>query len=316
MEKGMKSVFILALLLIIVGAIILILALSANDWRLGTSNYETTEFEINDTVQDISISANTDDIVFLRAEDGKGKVVFYEHKSERHYVKILNGKVNIGVKNEKKWWENMFNTVSPKMTIYLPAGEYGALKIESDTGDISIPSDFSFESINIALSTGDTSISGTQKIIKISVSTGDVSLDGVISSSIDLSASTGDMKIKNVNCEGDIATSVSTGDIEIIDTSCHNFTSKGSTGELDISGSVASGVFTIERSTGDITFNRSDASEIYITASTADIEGTLLSDKIFIISTDTGSVKVPESTTGGKFKCETSTGDVKISIVK
>lgn len=77
---------------------------------------------------------------------------------------------------------------------------------------------------------------------------------------------------------------------------------------------VASSNFNIERSTGDVTFTRCDASEITFLTDTGDVRGTLLSNKIFIYDTDTGDVELPESTTGGKCKITTDTGDIVISI--
>ena len=44
--------------------------------------------------------------------------------------------------------------------------------------------------------------------------------------------------------------------------------------------------------------------------------GTLLSAKIFVHRTSTGDIKLPETTTGGKCKISTDTGDIKISIVQ
>ena len=41
-----------------------------------------------------------------------------------------------------------------------------------------------------------------------------------------------------------------------------------------------------------------------------------LTEKIFIAKTDTGEIKVPETTSGGKCKITTDTGDIKIEIKK
>ena len=74
------------------------------------------------------------------------------------------------------------------------------------------------------------------------------------------------------------------------------------------------GSIDIERTTGDIKFNGCDASELVIVTDTGNVKGTLLSDKVFIAKTDTGSIKVPETVSGGKCKITTDTGDIKIEI--
>jgi DUF4097 and DUF4098 domain-containing protein YvlB len=315
MEKGTKMIITLALSLIVVGGILFVLALSSNGWRFQSSNYESAEYEITDTFQGISINIDTADITFLPSTNGMVTASFYEHKHEKHQVSVIDDSLSISVKNEKKWWENLFNISSPKITIYLPEGAYGALKIDASTGDISIPSDFSFESIDVSLSTGDTSIyAKTNGSAKIEASTGDVTIDGMTPTSLGVTVSTGEVSIKNVACSGDISLEFSTGDVEIIDTVCGKLSANGSTGDMLVKNTVASESFNFDLSTGSIDFDRSDANEIYINVTTGDVKGTLLSSKIFFVNTDTGKVSVPESTTGGKFKCETSTGDVIISF--
>jgi len=63
-----------------------------------------------------------------------------------------------------------------------------------------------------------------------------------------------------------------------------------------------------------VVFEGCDAGEIYVDTDTGDVSGTLLSDKVFIVKTDTGKIDVPNSISGGRCEIETDTGDVKISI--
>jgi len=79
-------------------------------------------------------------------------------------------------------------------------------------------------------------------------------------------------------------------------------------------GVVATQNLTIIRDTGYIVLNGCDGGEINIQTDTGDINGSLLSEKVFIIETDTGSVKVPNTTTGGKCQITTDTGDIHITI--
>ncbi len=56
------------------------------------------------------------------------------------------------------------------------------------------------------------------------------------------------------------------------------------------------------------------ACEIYIKAGTGDVSGILLSDKIYVVNTNTGKVNVPNSVNGGRCEITTTTGDVKITV--
>jgi hypothetical protein len=49
-------------------------------------------------------------------------------------------------------------------------------------------------------------------------------------------------------------------------------------------------------------------------ANTGDIRGSLLSEKIFITKTTTGSVRVPSTASGGTCELITGTGDITVTI--
>ena len=55
--------------------------------------------------------------------------------------------------------------------------------------------------------------------------------------------------------------------------------------------------------------------ELKIITSTGDIEGTLLSDKVFIVKSSTGDIHVPSSITGGRCEITTSTGNIEVRVV-
>ena len=83
---------------------------------------------------------------------------------------------------------------------------------------------------------------------------------------------------------------------------------------VNVGGDVIITVTTIDSSTGNVTFEDSDAATIDVKTDTGDVTGTLLTSKVFYVTTDTGKVNVPKSTTGGLCNIETDTGDVRISI--
>ncbi|MBQ1821155.1 MAG: DUF4097 family beta strand repeat protein [Clostridia bacterium] len=70
----------------------------------------------------------------------------------------------------------------------------------------------------------------------------------------------------------------------------------------------------IERSTGDVRFEQCDAAELSIDTDTGDVTGSLRSDKVFIAQSHTGDVSVPGSTSGGKCRITTDTGDIRITV--
>ncbi|MBQ7293581.1 MAG: DUF4097 family beta strand repeat protein [Clostridia bacterium] len=321
MKHSTKILLITGALLIAAGLILFVTVMSLNNWnfsKLSTSKYETNSYTISEKFNDILIKTNTADVIFRPSDNEECRVVCYEQKNMKHSVSEDNGTLSIEVTDTRKWYEYIgINFTSPKITVYLPKSEYASLSIKTDTGNIDIPREFSFDSIEISTNTGKikccASAYGT---VKLKADTGDISVNSTNVGGLDISLSTGDIRISSVNCSGSIKIKVSTGDTDLKDTSCQNLISSGSTGDLSLKNVRVSQMLMAERSTGDINFDRFDAAEIYVKTDTGDVEGTLLSEKVFITETDTGSIDIPKTITGGKCEITTDTGDIEISIVK
>lgn len=289
-----KTWLIIAAVLVILGAA---LFSAASVDGLSTVQYQTHIHEVSDAFHDISIQTDTADIAFLPSEDGSCRVVCHEEMQEKHTVLVENGTLRIRVSNEKRWFDYIgISFDSPTLTIYLPETDYGTLVIDEDTGDIAIPEGFSFESVNF------------------STSTGDIRMEGTGTNTLDLSVSTGKVTVTDVVCGGDVNITVSTGDTELRSVTCENLLSIGDTGDISLTNVLAAEKISIERSTGDVRFDSSDAAEIVVTTDTGCVTGTLRSEKVFLVESDTGSIEVPKTTTGGRCEIRTDTGEIRIDI--
>lgn len=113
---------------------------------------------------------------------------------------------------------------------------------------------------------------------------------------------------------GTVELETSTGNANITNVECKDFTSVGGTGSITLSGVVAKEKISITRSTGDVIVDASDASEISIKTDTGDVGGSLLTDKMFVVHTDTGRIDVPDSANGGRCEAVTDTGNIKFEI--
>ncbi len=284
--------------------------------KLSNNKYQTNHHEINEEVNSISVNTNTADIDFVPSENSKCSVVCYEQENVKHSVTVKDGTLAIDVVDTKRWYEHIgINFGTPKITVYIPEGEYSSLTIKESTGDIKIPNDFGFKNIDITISTGDVKCSASAtKAIKISASTGYIYVENLSAGSLDISASTGKVTVSSVTCDGDISVGVSTGKAYLTDIACKNLVSSGDTGDISLKNVIAEGKFSIERSTGYVTFESCDAAEIFVETDTGDVEGSLLSEKIFTVKTDTGKKDVPNTTAGGRCEITTDTGDVRITV--
>lgn len=317
-----KGIIIAAVVLLAVGLAVFagaFIASGFNFTKMGNEKYVTNTYTVDKDFDKIDIDTSVTDITFKPSEDGKFSAVCSKEQDRVHHkFTVESGTLKVTMNDDREWYDYFsFFSSSMTMTLYLPADRYESLKIDASTGDVSIPSQFSFGSIDIKMSTGDVTCSASSEgLLKIKASTGDITLDGVSAGDVELNVSTGKITAERVECGGTVTVGVSTGKAKLSDVTCKDLVSDGSTGSLTLKNVVASGKFDVKRSTGDVTFDSSDAAEIAVKTSTGDVTGTLKSEKIFFADTRTGDVDVPRTTTGGKCEITTTTGDIEIKIVK
>ena len=319
MEKTTMIWLIAAASLVVVGLIIFAAVMTVYGWnfnRLDTGKYETNTYEINEKFSNISIKTDTADIVFLPSDKGKCSVVCYEKINVRHTVSVTDDTLIIDAVDTRKWYEYVgINSKSPKITVYLPESEYAALVIKESTDDIEIPDSFKFESIDVSVSTGNVRCyASATETVKIAVSTGNVSVADISTGRLELSASTGNVTVTGVSCREDVKIGVTTGKVELTDIVCQSFTSNGTTGDISLNNVIAVGSLSIERGTGNVHFRGADAADIFVRTETGDVEGSILTDKVFVAKTNAGRVKVPDSSTGGRCEITTYTGNIIITV--
>ena len=312
---------IAAAVLLIAGVLICAVSLATLGFdfkKLSTVEYTTNTYELTEEFSNIAIDTDTADIVFKRSEDGTCKVVCHEDEKDPHRVRVDGDTLRID-KEKKGIWQFMFFNFgfwadTPSVTVYLPVTEFKALSVDASTGDVEIPADFCFETVQVKVSTGDVSCKAWgANDATIRTSTGSIQFAGVKGVDISLTTSTGGIHVSDVQCRR-LETKVSTGRTTLEDITCESLVSEGDTGSISLTRVIVSGEMNIERDTGDVKFDRCDAETIVVETDTGDVTGTLLTEKVFITKTDTGSVDVPKSVTGGRCEISTDTGDIRIEI--
>lgn len=313
-----KKWLIAAAALVVSGALLFVGIMTGLKWdflKLSTVQYERNSYDIQEEFQSISIIGNTSDITFIATQDEMASVFCYEAANARHSVSVENGTLIIAQADQQNWYNNIgINLHDPDIKVYLPQTQYVSLLISESTGDIEIPADFSFDSMDISLSTGDVKTLASAGQMKIKTTTGSIQIENISTNEASFTASTGKITVRSVACQGDLQMRVSTGDISLTDVVCDQLVSTGNTGDISLKNVHANQQFTIERTTGDVTFENCDAGAITVTTGTGDVTGNLLSEKIFIATTNTGDVDVPQTGSGGICEITTNTGDITITV--
>jgi len=299
MNKKTKAWLMTGAILAVAGCLLFCGVMMALNWdfsKLSTVKYETNRYTLDSDFTDLSVITDTADLVLIPSQNGKTEVICYEQVNAKHSVSVKDGSLVIQMVNAKKWYEHIGISFSkPKITLSIPQGEYGNLSIKSSTGDVEIPKDYGFASMDITGSTGNV--------------TGFASVSG----DVKIKTSTGNIRLENLSA-GTLNLSVSTGKVTVQDVTCKNLITDGATGKVSLQNVIAEERLFIERNTGSVSLIKCDAGEIKIETNTGNVTGSLLTDKIFFTKTDTGRVNVPHSTTGGRCEISTDTGNIEIQV--
>lgn len=319
MNKKTIIWLIIAVSLITIGSAIFTGVMMLNNWNFGllsTRQYETNEHKITDTFSNINIEATVADVQLIPSQNNDCRIICSEYENQNHSVSVVNSTLTIREVDKSKWYEHIgFHFNVPRIDVYLPQKVYDSLRIVETTGNVKIPNDFTFCNMDVSLTTGKMqSFASCSEAFTIKTTTGDISIADSSINALSISVKTGKVDIQSVVCSKDITANITTGKIMISDTTAQNLDSTGSTGNIALNNVIVQEEITIKRSTGSIAMDSCDAGSLYIRTDTGDIKGSLLSDKVFIASTDTGSIKIPQTTSGGKCELITDTGNINITI--
>ncbi len=334
MTKTLKILIGIAAALILAGAVLALVTLASvgfDTGKLGAGKFETKTYTPEGDLSSLEISLRITDVTVQVATDGVLRVECYETEKQPHTVTLADGKLTVTATDQRKWYEKItIFSKSPKVTVYVPAGEYESLTLETDTGDVRFLGELFgdaledpsvrllFGEFGIKTDTGDVEMAGGtyRASVKIKTGTGDVSASAFqAADDVGIRTNTGKVILTDAHC-GDLAIETDTGKVKLTNVNCAALTVETDTGSVTLTNVVGTGDAKIETDTGDVSFDRCDAANYRVRTSTGDVEGTIRTEKVFFASSRTGKTDVPHTRSGGDFDASSSTGDIEITIAE
>ncbi len=328
--KTYKKVLIIVAVCLVVGGIFIsatALIINGFNWAEGdfdfvnliTANFTPKQntYTVDNEFKNIYIMGAECDITFIKSDENICKVVCDESDKIYHTVEVLDDTLTIKRKNAKKWYERIISFDFGKMavTIYLPKNEYENLYALTLTGNINIPSDFSFENAEVYNTSGNTKyFANTKEDVTITAVSGAVNASGFECNNLTIETVSGEIDVQNINAKNNINANAISGDIALNNIECKNTKSSAVSGDVEFEDVISNGDIYIDTVSGEIDLLNSDANYLNITTTSGDVSGTLLTDKVFFTDTTSGNINVPRTTADEKCEIETVSGDVYFDI--
>ena len=302
MKTSKKAALITAGACVLLGAAVSVSAFAKMDYditRLDTFVYETNEAVIEDKFQNIRIEDTNSDVRIFLSEDNKCTAKFIEGEDIHHTARVENGTLYI-TNDEHTHWDTFFMSVfhfrDLAVELYLPEKEYNDLYVEVSSGDVNVYDELFFKNAYCECSSGDISFYADAGKLTSKCTSGDIKISGTKTDTVEAKCTSGDITALGVECK--------------------EFSAYATSGDIELKSVVSSGNFRAETSSGDIELKACDGQKVELDATSGDIEGSFLTNKMFRADSSSGDVDLPddESAINGSCNANTSSGDIELWI--
>ena len=154
--------------------------------------------------------------------------------------------------------------------------------------------------------------------LRVSTSTGSISVSDLKPNRLALEATTGSIRLSNLNVTESIDTESSTGSVYMTNVASAEISRRGSTGSAKLT-DVSANALNARVTTGSIALDTVDAQSLTLRATTGSISGTLagrMADYTIRSPVSTGTNSLPEALDGGArtLNADTTTGSIRLSF--
>ncbi|MBQ8000231.1 MAG: DUF4097 family beta strand repeat protein [Ruminococcus sp.] len=321
MKKSTKVLLIISLCMLLSGVFICVGAgfMAGFDFNgLSPVTYRESVTTSDEAFANVDVYSLSADVEMFVSSTDEWKVESTEADKIYHQITVEDDTLKIRRVDNREWYECIsinINFKTESIRLYLPEKSYESIVLKSTSGKVVVNEGLNCEKLKAESTSGAVRVYGAEaeEIVANSTS-GQAVVDGVSAQRLSVSSTSGRVNVSNLAQVDTVDIKATSGRIEAMDISCREFTAENVSGGVTCSGVVADDTITAETTSGGIRILQSDAESLSLKSTSGSIRGTLLSDKIFIAESSSGSVKVPDSTQGGVCKAKTSSGSIDITV--
>ena len=317
----MKTVLIIALICLLVGAILVgvgLLFLTPDD-AVNSVKDSVYRYTLDETPTQIHISTLNSRVELRPIEGDEWRVECMDQEKLYHTVELNDGVLTIKQIDTRAWYDhisifNGFQNLS--VIVHLPAEVYESLHVQSLSGGIRIQEGLTFT--NAALQNTSGSINCASFVtgaLNAKNTSGSIYINGRVG---------GDLKVQHVSGSVHVIGGVGgamnvtgvSGRIEIANATPTRAVVENTSGGIYLENVVCQESCTVTNVSGSIELAGCDAMSFDLKTTSGGIRASLLSAKTFDCHTTSGSVHVPKDGNGGTFRAKTVSGSIRVTVAE
>jgi len=343
MKKSASIALIVAAVCLVAGiALVGVFAGLSKDLTFGqmveqtvVEEYEIATEKFSGEFDRISIIESEAEVELIRSDVGNPRIEYSVVKDRDYIVTVEDGILDIRVDDRRSSFIN-FNIVYKAMTlkVYLPEDEYESLVIDSSSGKVIVPADFTFGKCGIECSSGsvvfDADVTGTATIKNTS---GSVKVSGVQAEKLIVNNSSGSIKVTDsgaaeaeiINTSGGVTVTngqygklevgCTSGSVDVVRVTADGISAQGSSGSVEFVDCTVSGDAAAKNSSGSIKFENCTADVISAenTSGSITLKNTVAAT-LARLSNSSGGVRFVNAD-AGELDVHTTSGSVKGNLL-
>lgn len=289
------------LLTFFLGVIALGIAFIGISFMLNINHNEpqTITYNLVEPFTNLFIDVNAESISIMPTADETGYVTYEETDKITYSVQIKNGALHIAVQDNRSWFDYVgIHFTARKVELYLPQATYEILNVTTSSGDITCEEGLSFTNAKLRSTSGkiDFRSTASDKVTANSTS-GSITIANFHNAQIKAESTSGKLVCKNGNAEF--------------------VTLRSTSGSVKMENVLTSNSINVETTSGSISLDRCDGESLILKSTSGSIRGTLLSEKNFQATSNSGSIHIPTpNASAGICKISTTSGSIHMEIEK
>lgn len=251
-------------------------------------------YEAAEPFTGLKVSAGPCDVRLFPAKDGKVRIV-HQRDQEGARCRVAVEKGILCIERQSPIKRPAIVRHTPALEMYLPQSRYNSLEVNTVSGDVDLPSDFTFGTLGVTTVSGNvTVLAGIEGDADLETVSGDIEMKKLqVQGAFRLETSSGNIEAKNLQVQGTFRTETSSGDIrfETVD--------------------VGEELY-CKSSSGNVTLMKLRAMDLTASASSGDVRLDTVSVKgKLALNIASGNMDL-ETCLAGSMKLHTASGDMEL----
>ncbi len=286
----MRRVWKLGIILLFLGTTIFFVAFAAADWDIAAMSTRPERMERNYTAQGelacVMVDEGNGNLQMVPSPDDKVHILYFESEEEGYSIQEEDGTLEIVYQDRSEFYRRFFDISFQKitMTIQVPEGFAGEVKLHTGNGDVEIKQ-------------------VTAASAEVCAENGEILLHDFYADSAVLEADNGKITAEGLVLTGDLEARSANGAVEARDVICANARVAADNGALQMEAMTAKGAVEADAQNGAIRVEMLEFSSCTLQADNGAIRGTLPGKTVeYTIQSvaENGENSLPENLAGGE----------------